>query len=243
MDNKTTLALIVVISLAFYLLDKYIVQPLKIRLKYSKYKNVYINEKFSPIHGERYLVKKWEREEKYRFWHLMQVAMDNPGWDIRIIFSGPKPLFLIYSAKAWEEFHRLIPMKIDRHANHLKHFGRITEGGIEQIRSTKFWKIRRDKIMKVVGVNFSTKFLPLMIESFDKISSTWKVNQWIDLANEMQKITFDIISKILFGNDITEKEILLSYTESDGQKTLINLCEYFSKLISDLELSASKIRK
>jgi len=37
-------------------LNKYFLNPLKIRRKYSKYPNVIMSKRFSPFTGERYLV-------------------------------------------------------------------------------------------------------------------------------------------------------------------------------------------
>jgi cytochrome P450 len=133
------------------------------------------------------------------------------------VFSGPKPLFLIYSSQACEEFLKLIPTKIDRFANHLKHFGRITKGAVDQIPSNSNWKQRRDRIMKIMGVNFSSKYLPLMIQALENKSKNWVIGQYIDFTSEMTFITFDIITQILFGKDIKDKIGDLNYINYQDQ--------------------------
>ncbi|CAI2366495.1 unnamed protein product [Moneuplotes crassus] len=211
-----------------------------IRWKYSKYSNVYMSPSFSPIQGERAVIKA-QGKQKYRFWHLMEVAMKKPDCDIRIVFSGTKPLFLIYSAQACKEFFKLVPTRIDRHSNHLKHFGRMNKGAIDQIKSSPMWKSRRDKIMKVIGINFSTKFIPLILDSFHEISATWRENQWFNITNQMKKVMFSVTTKILFGKDIPV-ENAYTYITSCGDTIHITLEEYFSKLIEDLEKSSALIK-
>ena len=219
----------------------YIYKKLSFYYYYSKHDNVYITKSLSLLKGDRQMSLQWETENKYRFWHLMQVKLDNPNWDIRVTYSGSQPLFLIYSAKAWEEFHKLVPTKIDRQANHLKHFGRITRGGIEQIRSSKSWKQRRDLLMKTMAVNFSTRYIHSMVESFEQISKSWTSENEINLNEEMSKISFSIITKILFGEDIIDKVGFLRYYRMNGEATRLDLRNYFTLLIDDLESSSRSI--
>jgi len=61
-----------------WFLNKYFINPLKIRHKYSYYSNVVMSRKFSPFTGERYLVKQYEKEKKYRLWYAMQTSLDYP---------------------------------------------------------------------------------------------------------------------------------------------------------------------
>lgn len=211
-----------------------------IRLKYSKYPNVVLSDRFSPLIGERYLVAESVKENKYRLWHLMQTALDHPNCNIRIIFSGPKPLYLLYSPQALEEFSKLVPTKIDRFDNHAKHFGKMAKGAIDQMRSTKNWKQRRDSILHTMGIHLASRYIPLMLDTLETTSQQWIVGEWINLSRELTSLTFDVITQILFGRDIRIKIDLIDYQKTDGTYTQYDLMDYFLELIEDLESTSFK---
>ena len=82
--------------------------------------------------------------------------------------------------------------------------------------------------MRTMGINYASKFIPMMIEKFDKVSKNWKEGKWIFFFDEMKVITFEIISSILFGGDIIEKIGLLKYKWTNGSVFDLNL-ELFNK--------------
>ena len=61
---------------------------------------------------------------------------------------------------------------------------------------------RRDTFLKEIGVNFSSRFIPMMIETAAERSKKWQKGKTYDLLSEMTDITFTIISEILFGKSV-----------------------------------------
>lgn len=171
----------------------------------------------------------------------MQTALDHPDCDIRIIFSGPNPIFLLYSPQAFEEFQNLVPSKVDRWGHQIKHFGRIAPRGIDQIRSTVAWRKRRDNVLHSIGINFASRYIPMMLEIFDKASEKWKVGEWVNFSHEVTSITFDVITMILFGRDIRTKVGLIEYTKRTGEVIRLDLMNYFHELVEDLEVSSFRL--
>ena len=87
--------------------------------------------------------------------------------------------------------------------------------------------------MRTMGINYASKFIPMMIEKFDKVSKNWKEGEWIFFFDEMKAITFEIISSIFFGEDIIEKIGLLKYKWTDGSVSDLNLEGYLIKIQDD----------
>lgn len=199
-----------------------------------------MSDRFSPFIGDRYLVNQNVSSQKYRLWHLMQSSLDHPDSDIRIIFSGAEPLFLLQSQKAFEQFLKMVPNKIDRHAHHLKHFGRIAEGAIDQLKSNDDWRTRRKAVLNALKLNTISLYTPLVIQIFDDLTASWKVGQEVNLTKEFTNLTFHIISMILFGKNVQSKIGLMEYNRPNGTKTHLHLVEYFHELIEDLESTSFK---
>ena len=57
-----------------------------------------------------------------------------------------------------------------------------------------------------MGINFASQYIPMMIKIVDDWSRDVKFNVSLNLSNEVGKITFRIITKILFGKDIDKME-------------------------------------
>lgn len=209
-----------------------------IRYRYSKHKNVIMSPKFSPFIGERYLVKKYEKEGKYRLWYAMQTSLEHPDSDIRIIFSGPNPIYLLTSTQAFEEFHNLVPSKIDRWGHQIKHFGRMAAGAVDQIKSSPSWKYRRDTILHTIGINVASRYIPMVLSKLDILSLSWKVGEYINFTHEVTSLTFDIITIILFGKDIRAKIGKMEYIKINGETIQIDLMHYFHELVEDLEVTS-----
>jgi len=56
--------------------------------------------------------------------------------------------------------------------------------------------------MKTVGINFASQYIPLMNQAVDEWILEIEINKELDFSFEMSKITFKVITKILFGKDI-----------------------------------------
>ena len=148
---------------------------------------------------------------------------------------------MLYSPQAFEEFQKLVPTKVDRWGHQIKHFGRMAAGAVDQIRSSQNWKKRRDKILHTIGINFASRYIPMMLETLDKAAENWRVGEWLNFSHEMTSITFDVITKILFGRDIRSKIGLIDYVKMNGEVVKLDLMHYFHEMVEDLEGSSFKL--
>ena len=192
-----------------------------------------MSDNYQPFLGEHSTLREWIKNNKYQIYYLMDASLRHKDWDIRLTFSGKNPYFFFNSVQAWEEFKNLFPDKIDRWDYVKKAAGRVSIGSLDQRKTDSEWKTRRDAIMRTMGINYASKFIPMMIEKFDKVSKNWKEGEWIFFFDEMKAITFEIISSILFGEDIIEKIGLLKYKWTDGSVSDLNLEGYLIKIQDD----------
>lgn len=123
-----------------------------------------------------------------------------------------------------------------------KHVGRAMIGSLDQIRSNKDWKTRRDSIMRTIGINFSSKYIPLMLDKIKKYSDKWDIGKQIDMQVEMKHVTFEIITEILFGRNITENIGQVRYKSFKGEVSELNFMKFLTTLFQDTMIAKSKIQ-
>lgn len=87
-------AMILLVTLLVFCAYNYIIKPLYLRHKYSKFSNVVMSEHFHPL-GDHPLVKENLKKKRFPFYFYIQASLENPNYDIRIAFSGPTPLFVL----------------------------------------------------------------------------------------------------------------------------------------------------
>lgn len=89
-----------------------------------------------------------------------------------------------------------------------------------------------------MGLNFASQYIPMMIEQIDKHLDQLELDKPINLNLELGKISFKIITMILFGRDIQEKMEKLTYVSPHDHSTKsIDFEEFFSIYGND-EISA-----
>ena len=159
-------------------------------------------KEFAPVLGNIKLSQQYEKENKYTLQHFIDIPIENPDVDFYIAQLGSFTLYEITSTKSQTEFEKLVPDKIDRHDCKGLSLGNMINGAFVLIESNKDWNERRPTIMKIIGINHASKFIPMMIEAVDEWFTKVKKNEAINLSIEMKRITFRVISKILFGKDI-----------------------------------------
>jgi len=101
-------------------------------------------------------------------------------------------------------------------------------------KSSKNWKIRRDAIVKYMGLSRASSYIPTMIDSTLDLIDKWKDGEKYTLISEFNKITFRIITIILFGKDVNEKIGEIEYIEADGSINKLDFAGYFIKLCKTL---------
>ena len=147
-------------------------------------------------------------------------------------------MITVWSLKSINEFNKLVPEKIDRDDKKDSIISTISPNSFGLISSSKDWERRRKLVTKTIGINFASKYIQMMIETVDEWSKNIKLNEKIDFTQELNKITFNIISKILFGRDIYKIEKWEYTSPHDGSVTFLSFVDAYFRHVND-ELIAS----
>ena len=197
---------ILVFPFVCYKAYEFVYLPWKVRQKYKIFPNVAMEKKFVPVLGDIKRIEEYVKENKYKLQHFIDIPIEHPDNDFYINQLGPYTIFEVVSTKSQDEFEQLIPIKIDRHNCIGFPLSNMGAGAFPLIESNKNWNERRTTVMKTIGINQASKFIPMMIDIADEWIANIKKNEIIDLIIETKRITFRIISKILFGTDIDKME-------------------------------------
>ena len=133
-----------------------------------------------------------------------------------------------------DEFEKLVPSKIDRDEMKDLPIGNLSGRSIAGIKSDEKWTQRCKEMTKLTGINFCSRHIPTMIETFDKHIGACPINQEIDLTKVFTNVAFEIITKIFFGKDITENMEKMEYTcPFTGQKSMLKFQDFYPKCVRD----------
>lgn len=87
---------------------------------------------------------------------------------------------------------------------------------------------------KQIGINFCSKHIPMMIKTMDKHIDLSQLNEEIDLTDLFSRTTFEIITKIFFGQSITEKMEKIQYIcPYTGKKSMLEFVDIYSQITVD----------
>ena len=193
-------------SLLLYLICKiyeFLYLPWKIRRKYKNWPNVAMTEKFYPMLGDIAIIVQNEKENKHKMIHYVELALKDKDYDLNITQMRSLTQIDVLSPKALTEFEKLVPEKIDRHHNGDGFpTGNILPRSLVVIESTQEWLERRKESIKTIGINRISQYIPMMIATTDEWAKNVNRNQKVDLLQEISRIVFKVIAKILFGNDV-----------------------------------------
>ena len=205
---------------------------------YQRYHNVTMTPKFVPLLGDSAVVLKYKNENKYMFWEHIQNGVDHPECDIKFGLRGSDIRFYITSSEAVKQFINCIPTNADRGTEQNRFFGKLAPLAFGSLTSTQNWKDRRNAITSCIGLNYTSKYIPLMISSLETTISSWKPNQWLDFNEELSSATFNIVSTIFFGMDMDSKIEKVTYTELNDSQIQLPFKEFFIKLVEDIVKSS-----
>ena len=166
---------------------------------------------------------------------------ENPDLDLYFVQNLNMMFVNTCSLRAIDEFNKLIPEKIDRHDHTGMQIVNIAPNSFGLMSSTPNWNERRKLATKTIGINFASKYIPMMVQTVDEWSKNIKTEENLDLTIELKRITFKIITKILFGRDINKMEKCQYYSPHDGSISSLDFEDaYFrySKDIFDTHFSA-----
>ena len=195
-----------VISLVVYLLYlTYItfLKPLLFWCKYKKYKNVHVNPYFIPLLGDLYYHVKDMNAGKVHYHHKIEQASETRKYDLKVKLEGLNPILLVESDKALEQFVALQPHIIDR-AIEYKGLTKAVPDGFINARTSKKTHERRKIFTALLNLNHASKYIPGMIDACHDLLSSLKDGEKHDFLHQMNCITFNILTNVLFGDDVNE---------------------------------------
>ena len=233
------LATFLLFAYNFYL---FIIRPLWYRSYFSKYSNVYVSEKFVPLIGDAKKYIDDAKNGKCRIYHQIEYALKLPEYDFRLFTAGSIAILNINSIRAFKEFLEKIPKFIDRRSLAHRSFGRICPSSMMFSRTSDSWKKRRESFLKEMGINFASRFIPIMIDSAEERMSQWKQGQKYDMLQEMNHITFKVITIILFGKDVNEQVGKIDYVNKEGVIEKLTFADFFIIICKDLMSNTMNFR-
>lgn len=224
-----------VICLVALLVYKFVISPVLIRRKYRKYSNMHQTESLQLWKGDLATMEENIEKKAFTYWHYAEIAMQKEKkYDFCLKFYGPMPLYVIFSPKAIREVIQMMPNKIDREESYFnKIFGKIFLESFLLERSNDNWKHRRNTVFKTLGINFSSKFIPLLLKCFDDVVSTWKVGP-LDFTERFAECQFLFSCKMLFGDDFTLETDDFNYLHANGQYEKMNMRKIFILIGADM---------
>lgn len=223
----------------FILFIKFIVNPYFTRQKYQKYRNVEQSKSFEYFKGDVTEVANNIANKRFMFWHYVSLALREQPPDIYLKFVGPTPVFTLFSIKAVKEYVKQFPNRIDRSDFIDKIVGKMFMGSLGTAKTDQKWKDQRDLIMKSLGINFSSRYIPTLLKTFETTLGSLELGTEIDLTQVVSRIEFDFICEMIFGRDFKEAiENKLVYTKLDGTSEQLSFAEMFGKIVGDIMSSA-----
>ena len=212
----------------------FVVNPFLVRRKYAKYPNVKQSKDFQFMKGDLYEIIENENKGAFRYWHYAEMALEDNPPDLYLKFSGPRPILLMFSPKAIREFAKLVPSKIDRNDYFLdRYLGKMFYGSLASSKSTERWKLRRDTSMKMLGINFASRYIQLLVENVKEGISKLEVGKEINFTSAFTDIEFDFTCKLLFGKDFGQLISKIPFKTADGTFEEIGMGECIYRLLLD----------
>ena len=218
-----------------YMIWLNLIRPLLYMNKYKKYSNVYMDSKFRFMMGELWHYAENMKNDRPFYYHLTQRSEEMKDKDLKLIFEGSVPVIEVISPQAQKEFAGLQPHAVDR-VGDLKGIGKIAPTSFPNNISDQNFNKRRSTFMRLLSLNAASKHIPLMLDSIKNHLENWKVDQKIfpKFAYEINSLTFDIFTKILFGNDIGPiMSTLRDFEANDGTFIKLNFMDLFIHVVKD----------
>jgi cytochrome P450 len=216
-----------------YLAAITVVIPYRKRKFYSQFKNVCMSEKFNPPMHELDLMGDKYKQNKHKWSYYLDYV--DQGKDIHLSHFGYKRIFDLMSDRAFEDFDKNIPEKIDKYTDLQElSFAKTFFGAVMHLPTNKDWERRRAVFSKAIGLNFSSRYITLMLEHAKKLMDKWEPGTKLNFIPAMYKLTLTVISSILIGKDFDEKMRLMTYTYLDGTQESMDIYSFFPKLGKDL---------
>jgi len=228
-------ALIGVLAFVGYNVYSLILLPLMARGRFAKFRNVHVSPKFTPVLGDADKYIEDMNNGKATHYHQIEYALNLKGVDLRVSTMGRLIIVNLFSAKAIKEFQEKCPGFIDRRSIANTSFGKMFPGSALHLRSTEHWQKRREMLMKEIGINQASRFIPCILDAIGSKVKQWKVGKSYDLLDEIADATFTIISVILFGKNVHEEIGDMEYVNiKTGEIEKLKFNKFFTQLSGDV---------
>lgn len=235
--------LILVVPVLTYYIYLFIVAQWLSRRHFKRFPNVYVTEKFVPLFGDAKKFKEDLSNNRAKHYHQIEYALSLKGYDFRAFIVGNVSILYLISQKSFTEFMSRTPEYLDRMDMSDKSFGKICPHALLFAETTSNWKNRRDSFMRHMSLNNASQYIQVMIDACEEVITTWKDNSEYDMLNEFNKITFIVITVILFGKDVNQKIGSIEYLKNDGTIVLMPFNEYFIIVCKDLMATSMNLTR
>jgi hypothetical protein len=149
-----------------YMLYWFVWIPLKQRKYFSRWPQIYMAPKFVPLMGDfKEISAEYFEKGKFMGMYCRDRVIGDPLKTYSFFQAGMNNIFSFNDPATFSEFISLVPTHIDRQAIDNSGFGRIGgTGGVSQCKTNNNWKIRRGSFLKNIGINYASRFIPIMVD-------------------------------------------------------------------------------
>ena len=205
---------------------KLIIRPNLVRKHFQKYPNVWTNHSPSllagdwPLFNQRYISKGTSFLDVWG-----DAFLENPRNDF--VFTSVALFTRLFpsSPEAINETLKVIPNQVDRGIG-IKDVARVFPTSIFWHQSNQNWKCKREAIGRAIQFNKASQYKQLMLETVRERASSWSSRGPIEFMKEATHLTFDVITKIIFGRDI-DLGTTVPYRNMDGSFSELSLRDMF----------------
>ena len=154
---------------AILIVYKLIILPLRYRIAFQRYPNVYVTPRYIPMKGDIGMVLQGLNEEHGNFfWSFEKQVQANKNYDLVLMSVGPLQLIVPSSMQAVNEMLEKVPHIIDRSTFERYPLGQQMPSSYPFLKSSKDHSHRRKATSDLLGLNFASRKIPLILRTADK---------------------------------------------------------------------------
>lgn len=192
-----------------------------------------MSESFNPPTHDVDRMNRDQANSKHFFSMFINYA--DKGKDIYMTQMGYKTIFDLLSSKALQDFDKYSPDKIDKFTDIQKlTFAKTFYGAMQHSPTNEDWKNRRAAFTKSLGLNYSSRFINLMLKHAKDTFDKWEEGEEKNFIPIINNFTLSFMCSIILGSDFDEKFGMLNYTHQDGRVERCDLYTFFPILGKDL---------
>ena len=90
----------------------------------------------------------------------------------------------------------------------------------------------------MLGLNKSSKRIPIFVETIDEAFSRIKEGETVNSRSWFEKVLADFFGKLLYGKDILESDVRLDYELSNGSFARLTILEAMTRMLPEFVAAA-----